>query len=137
MGEGSERSALEARRKELGAESYVHLPGRVESEELVGLYRRAWVVASTSIREGWGMTISEAGACQTPAIATRIPGHLDAIDHGISGILVDEDGDFERAARDTARRPDAPQTARIGGRIPRRAAHVGGDRSWEPGGSGG
>jgi glycosyltransferase involved in cell wall biosynthesis len=96
VGEGSERSALEARRKELGAESYVHLPGRVESEELVGLYRRAWVVASTSIREGWGMTISEAGACQTPAIATRIPGHLDAIDHGISGILVDEDGDFEQ-----------------------------------------
>ena len=94
VGEGSERSALEARREELRADSYLHLPGRLGSEELVALYRRAWVVASTSIREGWGMTISEAGACQTPAIATRIPGHLDAIDHGSSGMLVGRDGDF-------------------------------------------
>jgi len=40
------------------------------------------------------MTLSEAAACQTPAIATRIPGHLDAIDHGISGMLVDRNEDF-------------------------------------------
>jgi glycosyltransferase involved in cell wall biosynthesis len=94
VGEGSERSTLEARLQELGAASYIRLPGRVGSEELVGLYRRAWVVASTSIREGWGMTISEAAACQTPAIATRIAGHIDAIDHGVTGMLVDLDQDF-------------------------------------------
>ena len=94
VGEGSERSTLEARLQELGAASYIRLPGRVGSEELVGLYRRAWVVASTSIREGWGMTISEAAACQTPAIATRIAGHIAAIDNGVTGMLVDLDKDF-------------------------------------------
>jgi glycosyltransferase involved in cell wall biosynthesis len=36
------------------------------------------------------MTITEAGACGTPAVATRIAGHADAIDHGRSGLLVDD-----------------------------------------------
>ncbi|MGO9204864.1 MAG: glycosyltransferase family 4 protein, partial [Candidatus Limnocylindrales bacterium] len=95
VGEGRERSSLQARLRELGADSYVLLPGRVSSEELVDLYRRAWVVASTSVREGWGMTVSEAAACGTPAVATRIPGHIDVIDHGITGMLADRDDEFE------------------------------------------
>jgi len=96
VGEGMERSSLQARLRELGADRYVSLPGRVSSDELVDLYRRAWVVASTSVREGWGMTVSEAAACGTPAVATRIPGHVDVIDHGITGMLADRDDDFER-----------------------------------------
>ncbi len=78
-GEGSERGKLEAVRHELGADSYVHLPGRLSSEELLAAYRRAWVVASTSAREGWGMTVSEAAACATPAVVSRIAGHEDAV----------------------------------------------------------
>jgi len=94
VGEGYERSNLEALLRELHADAYVSLPGRLSSNELVDLYRHAWVVASTSVREGWGMTISEAAACETPAIATRIPGHLDAVDHGITGMLAEGDDDF-------------------------------------------
>jgi glycosyltransferase involved in cell wall biosynthesis len=95
VGEGSERSGLEARLREIGADGYVSLPGRVGPIELVDLYRRAWVVASTSVREGWGMTVSEAAACETTAVATRIPGHIDAIDHGITGMLGDRDDELE------------------------------------------
>jgi len=95
VGEGMERSSLQARLRDLGAEGYVSLPGRVSSDELVDLYRRAWVVASASVREGWGMTVSEAAACGTPAVATRIPGHIDVIDHGITGMLADRDEEFE------------------------------------------
>jgi glycosyltransferase involved in cell wall biosynthesis len=94
VGEGMERSSLQARLRELGADGYVSLPGRVSSNELVHLYRRAWVVASTSVREGWGMTVSEAAACGTPAVATRIPGHIDVIDHGITGMLADRDDEL-------------------------------------------
>jgi glycosyltransferase involved in cell wall biosynthesis len=56
---------------------------------LVDLYRRAWLVASASISEGWGMTLTEAAACATPAVATRIPGHEDAVIDGSTGLLVD------------------------------------------------
>jgi glycosyltransferase involved in cell wall biosynthesis len=95
VGEGTERSSLEERLRELGANGYVSMPGRLSAAQLVELYRRAWVVTSTSVREGWGMTVSEAAACATPAVASRIPGHLDAIDHGETGMLADRDDDFE------------------------------------------
>ena len=87
MGEGYERRALEARRSAAGAEGWLHLPGYVEPDALVALYRRAWVLASSSAREGWGMTITEAGACGTPSVVSRIAGHLDAVLEGESGLL--------------------------------------------------
>jgi glycosyltransferase involved in cell wall biosynthesis len=89
VGEGYERPALEALRTQLGAADWLHLPGRVEDDELVSWYRRAWLVASTSQREGWGMTLTEAAACGTPAVATAIAGHADAVLNGESGLLVD------------------------------------------------
>jgi glycosyltransferase involved in cell wall biosynthesis len=90
VGEGYERAALEALRAELGATDWIHLPGRVDDKELVDWYRRAWVVASSSQREGWGMTLTEAAACGTPAVATNIAGHADAVVDGESGLLVDK-----------------------------------------------
>ena len=70
-------------------ESWIHLPGHFTDEEVVDLYRRAWVLASASAREGWGMTLTEAAACGTPAVVTRIAGHLDAVSPGRSGLLAD------------------------------------------------
>ncbi len=89
VGEGYEREDLENQIREARAEDCLELPGRVSDEELIDLYRRAWVVASASAREGWGMTITEAAACGTPAVATRIAGHQDAVVDGTSGLLVD------------------------------------------------
>jgi glycosyltransferase involved in cell wall biosynthesis len=104
IGEGYARAELEALRAELGAESWLALPGRVEDDELVAWYRQAWVVASTSLREGWGMTLTEAAACGTPAVATAIAGHTDAVLHGESGLLVERTdemaGALERVLRD-------------------------------------
>jgi glycosyltransferase involved in cell wall biosynthesis len=90
IGEGFERGALEALRDRLGAAPWLHLPGRVGEDELLDWYRRAWVVASSSQREGWGMTLTEAAACGTPAVATAIAGHADAVLDGESGLLVDD-----------------------------------------------
>jgi len=91
VGDGYERDDLEALIRDLDAEGWVRLAGRVSDDELISLYRQAWTVASTSIREGWGMTITEAAACGTPAVATRIAGHSDAIVEQHSGLLGDND----------------------------------------------
>ncbi len=97
LGEGYERAALEALRDELGATDWISLPGRVGDGELVDWYRRAWVVASSSQREGWGMTLTEAASCGTPAVATAIAGHADAVLDGESGVLVDDPADLPAA----------------------------------------
>lgn len=97
VGEGYERERLEGLLRDRGAEDWISLPGRVSDEELIDLYRRAWVVASTSAREGWGMTLTEAGACGTPAVATDIAGHRDAVLDGESGLLVQRIADFPAA----------------------------------------
>jgi glycosyltransferase involved in cell wall biosynthesis len=97
IGEGYERPALEALREELGATEWVRMPGRVDDDELVSWYRRAWAVASSSQREGWGMTLTEAAACGTPAVATAIAGHADAVFDGESGLLVDDVRDLPAA----------------------------------------
>ena len=44
------------------------------------------------------MTITEAGACGTPAVATRIAGHEDALVDGTSGTLADTMDDVVTAA---------------------------------------
>ncbi len=97
IGDGYERGSLEALRDELGATDWIELPGRVSDAELVDWYRRAWVVASSSVREGWGMTLTEAAACGTPAVATAIAGHDDAVLDGESGLLVGDRADLTAA----------------------------------------
>ncbi len=89
VGNGYERAALEARVDRAGARNWVRFAGRVEDDTLVELYRRAWLLTSASEAEGWGLTITEAGACGTPAVATRIPGHTSAVDEDRSGLLAD------------------------------------------------
>ena len=89
-GEGYLRTELEDQIGAAGATDYIKLPGRISDEELRDLYRSAWLVTSTSLREGWGMSLTEAAACGTPSVAVDIAGHRDAVRNGVSGILVDE-----------------------------------------------
>ena len=109
VGEGYERAALERRIADHDAAGWISMPGRVDDAALLDLYRRAWVLASASRHEGWGMTITEAAACRTPAVATRIPGHLDAIVDGTTGLLVDDQPALS-AALDRVIRDDALRT---------------------------
>ncbi|HEY6624417.1 MAG TPA: glycosyltransferase family 4 protein [Acidimicrobiales bacterium] len=101
VGEGYERARLEALVARHRAADWISLPGHVSEDELITLYRKAWVVASTSLREGWGMTVTEAGACATPSVVTRISGHEDAVVHGWSGLLVDNQEEMVAALEST------------------------------------
>jgi glycosyltransferase involved in cell wall biosynthesis len=90
VGDGYERESLETHVREVGADDWITFAGRIDDAALVDLYRRAWVLASASAHEGWGMTVTEAAACGTPAVVTRIAGHADAVVDGHTGLLVDD-----------------------------------------------
>jgi glycosyltransferase involved in cell wall biosynthesis len=90
VGDGPARASVEAAVGTRGLQGCVDLVGYVPQDGLIDWYRRAWVVASASLREGYGLTLTEAGACGTPSVATRIPGHVDAVVDGGSGLLVDD-----------------------------------------------
>ncbi|QGG95355.1 glycosyltransferase family 4 protein [Actinomarinicola tropica] len=89
VGDGPQRPEIEQLRRDHDAEDWLELAGRVDDDELVVQYQQAWVAVSASHREGFGLTLTEAAACGTPAVATRIPGHVDAIAEGRSGRLAE------------------------------------------------
>jgi glycosyltransferase involved in cell wall biosynthesis len=87
VGDGPERAALDAQVDRLGAHDWVQFVGRVEHSDLIDLYRRSWIVASASLAEGWGLSLTEAGGCATPAVATDIRGHRSSVVDGKTGLL--------------------------------------------------
>ena len=68
---------LERLRK--NAPSSVSFLGRLSREELQDRLARAHVLVATSVREGWGLNVSEAAACGTPSIGYAVPGLVDSI----------------------------------------------------------
>jgi glycosyltransferase involved in cell wall biosynthesis len=62
--------------------------GRVSEEEKQDLLARTWAVVSAAHHEGWGLSIMEAAALATPALAVDAPGLRDAIVDGATGVLV-------------------------------------------------
>ena len=98
IGEGPERAALASLANDLGVADHVKFAGRVDRDALADWYRRAWVLVATSVSEGWGMTLTEAAASGTPAVASDIVGHRDAMAAG-AGILASSDLEFESGVR--------------------------------------
>jgi glycosyltransferase involved in cell wall biosynthesis len=86
---------LRAEIKRLNLEGVVHLPGHVSHEDLMRWYRTADLFCVPSMNDGWrfegfGQVHLEAGAFGIPAIGTRECGAADAIDDGITGLLVSQ-----------------------------------------------
>jgi D-inositol-3-phosphate glycosyltransferase len=62
--------------------------GFVPPDELGAYYERAAVVCVPSRREGYGMVAREAMARARPVVATAVGGLADAVEDGLTGLLV-------------------------------------------------
>jgi glycosyltransferase involved in cell wall biosynthesis len=85
VGRGSELERL----KRLARDLPVRFFGYVDDKLKFDLMKRAHAVLVPGMREGWGLVVTEANSCGTPAIGYDIVGHKDSIRHGETGLLVD------------------------------------------------
>jgi glycosyltransferase involved in cell wall biosynthesis len=62
--------------------------GFVPPAELGAWYERAAIVCAPSRREGYGVVVREAMAWGRPVVATAVGGLRDAVEDGVTGLLV-------------------------------------------------
>lgn len=61
--------------------------GYVSEEKKYELMKRANVLLFPSVREGWGIIVTEAAILGTPSLVTDAPGSRDAVDKGNAGYI--------------------------------------------------
>jgi len=71
--------------------------GRVSQEEKREIMRKAHVLCVTSIKEGWGLIITESNSCGTPAVVYDVDGLKDACKDGVTGLVCKKNDPEEMA----------------------------------------
>lgn len=77
--------------KELNFENNLKFFGYLPEAKKNRLFQKSHALIMTSIREGWGLVVTEANAMGTPAIGYDVPGLRDSIINGKTGILVENE----------------------------------------------
>lgn len=72
----------------LGIRDVVRFDPPAKQEQLAHWYRAADVTVVPSYNESFGLVAVESQACGTPVVATAVGGLRTAVDHNVSGILV-------------------------------------------------
>ena len=88
-GRASYRESLLRLVHKLQISDQVTLIGHVSSEEKHRHMAGAFALLMASVREGWGLTVTEANSCGTPAIVYDVPGLRDSVESGMTGLVVD------------------------------------------------
>ena len=76
--------------KRIGASPYmddIEYCGRVTTEEKIRLMQKSHAVLLTSIREGWGLVVTEAASQGTPAVVYDVPGLRDSVRNNRTGVV--------------------------------------------------
>ena len=61
--------------------------GKVDEATKIDLMRRSHLIAVTSIKEGWGLIVTEAASQGTPAVVYDIDGLRDSVRHKETGLI--------------------------------------------------
>lgn len=65
----------------------ITIRGQVSDNERLKLMREASVILVTSIKEGWGLIVTEASSQGTPAIVYDVDGLRDSVKNGETGVI--------------------------------------------------
>lgn len=90
-GEREYQDYLRGLARKLRIEDRVRFFGFVTEEKKYELMSKAHLMIAPSLKEGWGLIVTEAGFCKTPSIVYDVAGLRDIIRNGVNGIVVKKD----------------------------------------------
>jgi glycosyltransferase involved in cell wall biosynthesis len=93
VGKGKESlcAGLARRAHRLDVAEHVRFTGYLAEEAKHELLARASLIVMTSVREGWGLVVTEANALGTPAVVYNRPGLRDSTVHERTGLVTSSD----------------------------------------------
>ncbi|WP_369258828.1 glycosyltransferase family 4 protein [Geodermatophilus amargosae] len=91
VGEGWWEERLRAEADRLGITDRVEFSGFLDEPAKHAELAAAWLQLCPSVKEGWGLVVTEAGAHRTPTVGYRSAGGLtESVLDGRTGVLVDD-----------------------------------------------
>lgn len=91
VGEGWWEPELRAHAERLGVQDVVEFHGYLDEQAKHTELARGWVHLCPSVKEGWGLVVTEAGAHEVPTVGYRAAGGLrESVLDGRTGLLVDD-----------------------------------------------
>jgi glycosyltransferase involved in cell wall biosynthesis len=101
MGSGWWADNLVERRAELGLHDEVTFLGHVSDQQKYEELSSAWVHLLPSVKEGWGLSITEAAHVGVPSVAYLEAGGVrESILDGVTGLLATDQDDLVAKVRD-------------------------------------
>lgn len=88
VGDGPWQGELVKQAQACGASDMIDFRGFLPAREKLPLLQSAWALVQPSPKEGWGLTVVEAGACGTAVVAADSPGLRDSVCRDQTGLLV-------------------------------------------------
>jgi glycosyltransferase involved in cell wall biosynthesis len=114
IGDGPDKPRLLESLRRSRAGHAVEFLGFVPRDEKARWLRAAWAVVQPSPKEGWGLTVIEAGASGTAVIAADSPGLRDSVRRDETGLLVPYGDDAAMTDALVRVLTDAPLRERLG-----------------------
>jgi len=89
-GRGKEKYSKELKdlTEKLNLQKAIEFKGFVTEKEKINLLKKSKIMLIPSIREGWGLVVTEANATSCVPVAYNVPGLRDSIKNGQNGLLV-------------------------------------------------
>jgi glycosyltransferase involved in cell wall biosynthesis len=98
VGSGWWEAELQAYAEKAVLAGAVVFEGHVPEERKHEVYASSWVMALPSVKEGWGLVVSEAAGHATPTVAyASAGGTTESVVDGVTGVLVDTPEDLTAA----------------------------------------
>jgi glycosyltransferase involved in cell wall biosynthesis len=83
IGSGDQKEEIEKYIKDRGIKN-IYFKGRVSQKDKKEIMKKSHVILATSVKEGWGLIVTEANSQGTPAVTYNVGGLIDSNKKGVT-----------------------------------------------------